>query len=77
MKYTHEANNPNIRYFANGYIKLIDGDVFVREYGTYVYDFYHEEDKYVTPANECSENVALEEFMKIYGTDDGFYTYEV
>ncbi len=77
MIYTHKPNSPNVKYYSNGYIKVIDGDVYVREHGTYVYDFYHEEDAYVTPANECTEEVALNEFIKLYGNGDGFYTYEV
>ncbi len=77
MRYTHEPHSPDIKYYANGYIKLINNDVFVREYGTYVYDFYHDEDKYVTPENEVPEEIALAEFIKIYGNSDGFYTYEI
>ena len=77
MRYTHEPNNPNIKYYAGGYIKTINNDVFVREYGTYVYDFYHDEDAYVTPTNEVPEKVALDEFVKLCGTADGFYTYEI
>lgn len=77
MRYTHEPNSPNIKYYANGYVKTINGDVFVREYGTYVYDYYHDEDAYVTPSNECSEEDALKSFIDIYGNGDGFYTYEI
>ena len=77
MLYKHEPNEKGVKYYANGYIKVLNGSVFVRENGTYVLDFYHDEDYLIKEENEVSEEKALEEFVKKYGNADGFYTFNV
>lgn len=60
------------KYYANGAVKVVDGIVYARERNGYVLDFYHDEDYLIKPENECSEKDALKEFVRIYGTNEGF-----
>ena len=62
----------NVKYYAKGAVKVVNGRVYSRESNGYVLDFYHDEDYLVKPENECSEEDALKEFVRINGTDKGF-----
>lgn len=77
MLRNHKPNEPNIKYYADGYVKTINGTIFVRENKTYVWDFYRDDEYLVKPENEVTEKKALEEFIKLYGDEDGFYTYNI
>ena len=65
-----------VKYYANGAVKVVNGTVYSRYNGTYVLDFYHDDDDLVKPENECSEEDALKEFVRIYGTNVGFKEHE-
>lgn len=75
MLYKHNPKEPGVKYYADGYVKVVNGLVFVRDDKTYVYDFYHDDDYLVREDNEVSEEKALEEFVKLFGDANGFYTY--
>ena len=62
----------NVKYYAKGAVKVVNGVAYAREGGKYVLDFYHDEDYLIKPENECSEEDAHKEFVRIYGTDEGF-----
>ena len=61
---------------GEGAVKVVDGIAYSRYRGAYHLDFYHDEDYLIKPENECSEEDALKEFVRIYGTSDGFKTNE-
>lgn len=63
---------PEEKYYANGAVKVKNGVVYSREKGGYVLDFYHDEDYLVKPENECDRETALKEYVRIYGTSEGF-----
>lgn len=65
-----------VKYYAGGEVKTVNGIVYSRYKGSYVLDFYHDDDDLVKPENECSEEDALKEFVSIYGTDVGFHDHE-
>ena len=62
----------DIKYYAKGAVKVVNGIAYSREKGGYVKDFYHDEDYLIKPENECDEKTAHEEYVRIYGTDEGF-----
>ena len=62
-----------VKYYANGEVKTVNGAVYSRYGGKYVLDFYHDDDDLVKPENECDRETALKEFVRIYGTSNGFY----
>lgn len=64
--------NNEIKYYAKGAVKVVDGVPYSREKGGYVLDFYHDEDYLIKPENECDRETALKEFVRIYGTSEGF-----
>lgn len=63
----------NVKYYAKGAVKVVNGVAYSREGGRYVLDFYHDDAYLIKPENECSEEEALKEFVRINGTDEGFY----
>ncbi len=62
----------NVKYYAKGEVKTVDGVAYSRHRGKYVLDFYHDDQDLIKPENECSEQEARREFVRIYGTDEGF-----
>lgn len=61
-----------VKYYSKGAVKVVNGVAYSREKGGYVLDFYHDEDYLIKPENECDEKTALAEYVRIYGTDEGF-----
>lgn len=66
------AEKKNVKYYAGGEVKVVNGVVYSRTMGGYELDFYHDDDDLVKPENECSREDALKEFVKLYGTSKGF-----
>lgn len=66
----------NVKYYAKGAVKVVNGVAYAREAGKYVLDFYHDEDYLIKPENECSREEALKEYVRINGTDEGFDSHE-
>ena len=64
--------NNEIKYYAKGAVKVVNGVAYSRYGGKYVLDFYHDDSDLIKPENECDEKTALEEFVRIYGTSEGF-----
>lgn len=77
MLYEHKPNEPNVKYYADGYVKTIDGIAFVRTDKSYVWDFYGDDEYLIKPENETTEDNALKEFIRLYGDANGFYTYNI
>lgn len=62
----------NTKYYAKGAVKVVNGVAYTRSNQKYVLDFYHDDAYLIKPENECSEQEALKEFIRIYGTNSGF-----
>ena len=65
------------KYYLHGTVKVVGGAVFaLGNNGRYQYDFYHDYDDAIVTEKECTKEEALENYVEINGTDDGFYDYE-
>lgn len=66
-----------VKYYAKGSVKTVGGATYaLGNDGKYVLDFYHDYDDAITPENECTKEEALANYVKLNGTDEGFYDYE-
>ena len=68
---------PKVKYYCGGSIKVVGGTVYhMGNNGRYIWDFYHDEDDFIKPENECSKKEALKYYVSCNGTDEGFYEFE-
>ena len=65
------------KYYEKGIVKVVGGTVYaLSDSGKYVLDFYHDYDDAIVAEKECTKEEALKNYVRINGTDDGFYDYE-
>lgn len=65
------------KYYDKGIVKVVGGTVYaIGNNGRYQLDFYHDYDDAVVAEKECSREEALKTYVKLNGTDEGFYDYE-
>ena len=62
------------RYFLKGSLKLDGGRLYEVSDGKYVLDFYWDNEEFCTAENECGEEEAKEEFVRRFGSLEGFYS---
>ena len=65
------------KYYEKGLVKVVGGTVYaLGDDGKYKLDFYHDYDDAVVAEKECTEEEAKQNYVKLNGTDEGFYDYE-
>lgn len=66
-----------VRYYLKGTVKVVGGRAYaLGNDGRYELDFYHDYEDALVPEEECTKEEALENYVGINGTDDGFYDFE-
>ncbi len=60
------------KYYAGGALKFENGVLYLRETCGYVYDFFNDGYDLFKPELECTREEALAEYIRIFGTDEGF-----
>lgn len=72
-----EGGKGMTKYYDKGIVKVVGGTVYaIGNNGRYQLDFYHDYDDAVVAEKECSKEEALKTYVKLNGTDEGFYDYE-
>ena len=72
-----EGGKGMTKYYLKGLVKVVGGRTYaLGNKGKYEWDFYHDYEDAIVPENECTKEDALKNYIKVNGTDEGFYDYE-
>lgn len=69
-----KPGDKDVHYYGTGAVKKYGGTVYaLGDNDRYVIDFYHDYEDVAVPEKEITEKEALQTYVKINGTSEGFY----